>query len=208
MTANSRPEIPEPVYTLTDFDLDDPAKARKGDTLNGRKVGEVKSGPKWVHIFDEDGRSIIRVPRDGITRLVVQRPVETEESQEARRLAYRTESILRAIPASRKRLEDYGLEVATRCSNGGRGPDWSLYTNLFQAQAEAQLWDVVAHLIESREATPIEAHDMVIERCKKDLLEGHSIRGISRSTNQISNLMDEVSNEAKVDFIRKSHLYF
>lgn len=210
----------EPDTTWEEYSETIPARqVRKGDVLTtGGTVADLTVGHKFVTARIADGRQLFRVPLDEEVRVYRRR--ETEASRERQRIYDKNRSLERTLEA------DFTADVAAAIAkiNEHYEKDWTVgYQQigaLMEAQAERALWRRYAALVENahsadarddwalKGADHATLMDAYIEELKEQLTEGYSNLGIGRSSNQLSNLMEDVERAATVQFIRNRRWYW
>jgi len=219
-TTASRYEIPAKV-TVSEAHTVEIRNVKRGDVMNGATVGDVRTGPKYVRVFDADGKQIASAATDQETLTVVVRDRETPESVEARRRAINNEAIEDRVAEETAK----GPQPRTLAALAGMTEEVTngYHVNhvgvggLMTAQAKDTLWARFISMVDynfSDEAaarddfTPVD-HVGVLERFRStvaDLLLGsHDLTGgLSRSTSMVANLMNDAEREAYAEFYRRT----
>jgi len=183
-----------------------------GDVISdGTVVHRSKNGTKWTELFDANEKRICRILSD--TDVTVTRKHETEASREARLRWMLADRILdkyernpmgeldNAVKHLDKRVADYG------------SVDYGDVGNLLTANARREVLGYFQHTCDARasqedyEGDIVDVHDEFIEGLKVLMSSAYRNRGISRSSNQLSNLMEDVLEEARADFIHRSYIW-
>ena len=195
-------------------------KITKDDVVKGRAAAVVKIGTKFAEVRDADGKMILRAPLRQTVAIL--RPTPTEEEvaaqkaeREAQQRAWREESISGWLDNADDR---YAGAVAkfSEAVAGGRAPQnyWDQYTDLARAQAEHRIAKEVQHAIarsaETSAFEPMDACDAYDEwRSEaRDELLSHGFSGESRSTNAISNVLEDVWYATVARHVSQDGRYF
>jgi hypothetical protein len=213
-----------PITTIIPIPIQD---VRVGDLAHHPKHGPIKvtriaHGPKWVILSDEHdgGRTIIR--RQIGELVTVTRTEDTEEEKEAQLRAHYNDMILRFVEHAESDWEAAQAEFAEKI-RGGFDPDHGysfIYSKLMYAHATHALKVELVQLYEGinrrRAENPDEQGGFVEadwvhvwgvyreDKIEKLIDYGH--RGNSRSTSQVSNILEDIQNEVIANAIRR-HRY-
>lgn len=181
-----------------------PASLRRDDELNGELVAKTKVGTKWVEIRDADSKLIQRVLRD--ETVTIRRRVETKESRDRDHRVDGNRMILRQLVSY-----DAGFKRAIEKLNEDLGryffADYSRLQDLMEEQAEYRVMrrfdQAVTYCSEQDEfeGDLVDVLDDFCDTLRSEVLAPYRNRGIGRSSNQLSNLQEDVDNEAKLNFI-------
>lgn len=202
-------DYPEPDTEWEDYEENIQAKlARKGDRLDdGSPVfGRISNGHKYTRIFGLDEQQLLRVELDTI--ITVTRRRETEESRER---TGRYDKIRRICRTLRDLDLDSDLESVLERLNGDAKQyhyaDYGVVGMLISAQAERRVWAQFqqaaewASKAEAATGDPVDFLDEYLDDLRNQLCAPHNHRSISRSTNVLSNLMDDAQLEQIAKFI-------
>lgn len=167
-------------------------------------VQEVKVGRKWVYIKAEkagrpDVAKTFEFELD--TQVSVERSFETEESQTAR-TAERVESWYQSIIDSFEPEAPAVLAKLTDEAGKGYAPSSFTMTALIQAQAtDLVMGRYIAFVAQGKEhgKTVTETRELFKASCMERIVRFAS-SGTSRSTSQMSNLMEDAEAEALARF--------
>lgn len=207
-------EIPEPVYAAVEVPL---TEVRRLDNIireNGQLVAvkNITGGPKYVTLWDENEKVIVRQPHTH--RVVVKR--ETPESRRARSNAEIEQWTHDAIV---KHIESFTPNARTKAALAKieetveKGWFFSSFNldELIIARAEDEVFDRFIHVArEALKENPDVNLSELLENYKKSLTNDLVTwsDGVSRSTSQGSNLLEDARRGAISKFIRgSSRLY-
>lgn len=193
---------------------------RKGDIIDRQGVeysaDTIKSGPKWTEVRTDEGQLVWRSPNE--TDVLISRIEPTEEERETQRHEMRNQSIYDFV---KDHDEDWAHAQSKFAKEIEGGYDVSrygfVYSALIHAQAEHAIKsDIIARqnglqrkLNEdegdaARQVDWVEAFDSWRDWAMENVLD--SIRGDSRSTSQIHNILDDVQIEMTLKIARRGRL--
>lgn len=186
---------------------------RRGDVLDGKKVKDNKTGPKWSDISDTSGKRIMRVYAG--TTLSVTRKRETDVSREVSRRADKNRAIAREL-VNFDPLESMNVaarEIAKNISDYQQTSYWqigNLLTSQAKAKVELRFRATVEYFAEKEDfdGDLVDVLDDFVADLKEGMLVSHRHRSISRSTNQLSNLIEDCEREAEAEFIHQAERYW
>ena len=195
-------------------------KISKDDVVKGRTAAVVKIGTKFAEVRDGEGKMILRAPLRQTVSIL--RPTPTDEEvaaqkaeRKAQQRAWREESISNWLDNADDRYAG-ALAKFSEAVAGGRAPHshWDAYTDLAKAQAEHKIAKEVEHKIarsaETSAFEPMDACDAYDEwraDARDDLL-SHGFNGESRSTNVISNALEDVWYATVARHVSQDGRYF
>ena len=192
--------IPAPVSEMKAIEIK-ASEAQVGDVYNKNtkthRLSSVKVGPKRATLLDEAGKEVGYLLVD--ETITVIRAFETPASVEAREAGKARAKILFNIASAQESFNSASAKLAESLAEGQVDP-W-LMTSVAEAGAELHIWKSVEFAIEhgasETDATAEVANDLLGE------LVGHRLRGESRSTSQMSNLLEDIAHSAQAKFIRR-----
>lgn len=208
LTDPKRYPEPETEYDAIDVDI----VARTillGDELRpAGKVTRVTRGNKYMTAFVENDVQILRVVLDDT--ITVTRHRETPESRER----YARWSLNRELVMDLAKDHRAGLTKAQSMLNDYLNEyhyvDYQRIGAIMEEQAEYGVWVRFAQAVEYCEKQDDFGGDLVTvfddycDELKKHLLNRYSHRAISRSSNVLSNLIDDVDREAMAIFLDRN----
>ncbi len=189
-------------------------KIRKDDTIDGALVSTVAVGNKWVQVREDDGKLILRCLKSD--SIQVDRAVETQQSVKAdlrsrtnRKLCRKLSGDLRESVSDAQALVNEHLDTYTHASYDRVG-------TLLVAQENYRVWmtfktavDCQSTLDESEYKDICAIYEAYVAELKASFFSGAGgIRALSKSSNQLSNLMDDIALAAKTKFIEDSRWMF
>jgi hypothetical protein len=195
-------------------------KITKDDVVKGRAAAVVKIGTKFAEARDADGKMILRAPLRQTVAIL--RPMPTEEevaAQEAEREAQQREWREESISGWLDNADDRYAGAVAKFSEavaGGLAPQnyWDQYTDLARAQAEHRIAKEIEHAIarsaERSAFDPMEAcdaYDAWRDQARGELVD-RGFSGESRSTNQFSNVLEDVYRAAVARHVSQDGRYF
>ncbi len=195
-------------------------KIGKDDVVKGRAAAVVKIGTKFAEVRDAEGKMILRAPLRQIVAIL--RPTPTEEEVaarkaelEAERRAWREESISSWLDNADDRYAAALAKFSEAVADGWAPQNyWDQYTDLAKAQAEHKIAKEVQHKIaraaETSAFEPMDACDAYDEwraDTREDLI-SRGFSGESRSTNLISNVLEDVYHAAVARHVSQDGRYF
>jgi hypothetical protein len=202
LNPDSYPE-PETEYELVEEEVT-ARLVHKGDTLNYREVAKVKNGTKWTDITDKDGDMIVRVPID--EKLFVTRKRETEASRARTTRAMNNRSMAKKLakwepsaPAAFSKMSEH--------MDKGWMVDYSPLATFMEAQAEDQVmrrFKQAAEFLNKKDdfdGDLVAAHEAFCDDLRADFMKSYNHTAISRSSNQMANLLQDVQREAQAKFL-------
>lgn len=196
---------PEPVYTAEALTTE-LRNVRIGDERDGRKVRNIKSGPKNTELFDTDGKRIEYARHE--TMVQITRYSETEESSVAGRRARRNRFLQQEL-ATRTAGLDYAREKLAEQLDRDGYADYSRIQGLLSAQAELKLKHELVGIASAEKVVDlVHAEELLIDRLKDQLLQDFRHRAFSRSTSVVSNLMEDADREMAAKFIDRTRYGF
>lgn len=185
---------------------------RKGDIIDREGVESnadaIKSGPKWTEVRDADGKLILRIPNE--TDVLISRVESTEEEREAQRRARRNESIVNWLDDYQLAWDAAQAKFSEEIKGGYEVDRYNFaYSRLAHAQAEHSIKSAIIaakHGMQKQADQKhrdtgepkhvvdwVEAFEVWRDRALEDLID--RFRGDSRSTSQISNVLEDIQHE-------------
>lgn len=162
-----------------------------------RTVGTVKVGTKRVTVLDENGKEMAYLLKGETVR--VGRQVETPESVAAREAGKARAEIYYYIQAAEENYALVTKQLQIKLSEGYVDPRHM--TNVAEAGAELKIWSTVAKYIENG-ADELAAVQEEADSLLSDLLR-FRLRGESRSTSQMHNLLEDIEVSAAAKFCKR-----
>lgn len=194
-----------------DYDETIPARnARMGDRFAGGSAvfSKVANGHKYTTIFGSVGQQLFRGPLDD--EIIVTRRRETKASRERTVRADKNRRVVREYNTAVKTLGDElskALRMLVEEVEQFHYVDYWKIGNLMAEQAERRLWVEFIQSIEYSSTRdeynePVDFLDEFLGELKERMWKRHDFtRSISRSTNALSNLLDDVMREQTAKFI-------
>ena len=204
--------VMEPVTEAVNVKVE---SVRKGETVISLgehfEVGEVKHGNKYVTILSTEGKTLFRLEPGSS----VWAERETSWSRQARDEAIHVNRVnerLRQAAAEYKHNERTKAVHAklTEAAYEGYVADSFRMADLIQAQAKDEVFGRLYTTLNSvLEKDPNRNLVEWLEEYKKQLLREFTVhfRGLSKSTSQVSNLMDDARNEVIVKLLDRDMLW-
>jgi hypothetical protein len=189
-------------------------KVSINDTLDANRVATVRrvsTGPKFATAFDTEGKQLFRLPKDEMVRVV--RSYATQESRDRDRRATKNREVCKLFSKSKEKLpavmKKLNADVKAYAFNG---VDYQNIGSLLQAAAHDRV------LCDFQRAMEYMASEEGMEKlgitCAADAWDNWAAtiierftkvygidRAISRSTNQVSNLMEDCERVAYLTFL-------
>lgn len=186
---------------------------RRGDNVQGwPAIGEIIHGHKYLTIKDSSGKQILReLATAEFLNSEVQVRVrrQTPASRAADRRYDGNISILRELRLYEQNYVGAKERFHARWEEWG-ALNYDFVGSLLNSEAKYKLWAAFAANIEyelEQGKDHVQAMTDFVAMLKDRILKGYLVKGISRSSNQLSNLMEDVSNEAMIEFIQESRWY-
>lgn len=185
-----------------------------GDLRGGRKVANIKTGPKNTELFDENGKRIDYFPN--ATGILIERRVADQEVSDARYRAGRHNRILGMLENRREPVLKAQAALAEQVAELGFVDHWKLDA-FIAAQGECRVWEGFAGVVENLanregekafEGDLVDAMTQYAEYLQEQVMSSYKHRALSRSTGVVSNLLDDVDMEATVKFIEQTSRWF
>lgn len=205
-------------YTLTDAVYETVRESKrvtrlsKGDATNVGTVHRVTRGHKFVTVFREvDGKEIQmwRVPLDDETEVLVSRRRQTQESRDADRRVLHNQAIETYLARFKNEL------AADKTNFQSNWDKWGemRYDNLesmISAEQRYRLWldyanDAEYHIEQGLDH--VGAMELFVAQLKDILLSTHAHRGAHKSSNMLSNLMDDMRFKVIHEFIDQARWF-
>jgi hypothetical protein len=195
-------------------------KITKDDVVKGRAAAVVKIGTKFAEVRAADGKMILRAPLRQIVAIL--RPTPTDEevaaqkaAREAEQREWREEAISSWLANTDARYADALIKFDDAVRHGWAPQAyWDAYTDLARAQAEHKIAKEVEHVIarsaETSAFDPMDAcdaYDAWREQARRELVD-RGFSGESRSTNQFSNVLEDVYHAAVARHVSQDGRYF
>lgn len=209
LTEDFYPDV-EPEYEYREVETMI-ASVNRNDIVGSSTVASSKTGTKWTELFTASGVKICR--RLNTDPVTVSRRFETEESLKARERAQWNQGIARNLKDHVHQTEfdimastTAKLEECLEVTKMGYMLDYQKIGSLMETQATAK---VHANFVQAmvHEASKDDDRDLAtlleeyLVHLKDQLANKYSQRAISRSSNMVSNLMEDVDNSAIAHFI-------
>lgn len=183
-----------------------------GMEVSGRKVATKKAGTKWIVFRDADDNLIKRVELDSMVTVKRRKLTEASARAEHRHEANMTlvRELEKGIPQD---LEDAVRKLSKTVIDKGYLPSYTDIGDILEAASRRKVlaqWFQAVEFQASPECKDRHDGDLldfhrayVAELTKASVMYAHQHRAISRSTNMVSNLMDDCDMEATVQFINR-----
>lgn len=176
---------------------------RRNDRIDGAKVSKITAGTKWVDVRDAADKRIIRVELGEL--VTVSRRYQTQASAKylsradqnvrlAKILAEDVDEVTEVLERMKRKLDDWGYI------------DYGPICDLIETQARVRVMKSFTQAVEylakndDWEGDLVDALDEFRAELVKNLSSRHRNRALSRSSNMISNLMEDAEREAEAKF--------
>jgi hypothetical protein len=188
-------------------------EVRKEDQLLNNASLEVKArktGTKWTELFDFEGGKIMRVLND--TTVTVLRKQETKGSAVAYELWWRETKLAKRFTTDPRDVFMAEVQKFNEHIANDYQLDYTRYGAIMEAQEkytlERRIRQSLEHQYTEEGKTLVEAWNAFVEHIRLSLTEGYGgTWGISRSSNQVSNLIEDVQRQVLVEFCREAKWY-
>lgn len=167
------------------------------DILPKGTVAKVANGTKRTTAWNADGKEIGYFFLDDSVEVTRVRP--TDESTEAIRAAKKRQDVLMSARAAQEAF-NFARTKLNDLLDKGRIDNWTM-TNLAEAEADLYIWTGVVDRIVNG-SDPIDAAQRIADSFVRDFM-GYRLRGESRSTSQMNNLLEDIANAKRAAFARK-----
>lgn len=173
---------------------------------NLRIANAIKRGPKWIEVRDADAKLIVRAERG--TTVTVGRKFETRESIEAKKEARATELLEGCIRDREVEMRKAQAKLNARLDQYGQ-VDYSEIGNLMTAQADNKVWARFEAVVEGAKSdshplhgeTLVGIYNRMVQQFREDAFPSYGGNAMSRSTNVLSNLMEDLDRDAIARFV-------
>jgi hypothetical protein len=198
---------------------------KKGDiltTASGKvTVVKVDRKVKWAMVEVEESDRLMRLEQDEVWTVL--RPEPTEAEKAAEEAAFAAMRLARQIESIENAIEDAPWDVLKAkeklIANLDYRPDYhdSAYASYIAAQIEEALWAKVAQVFKNRERinerlvadgdthmvieTLVDARNRVKDELERELIDKVSY-GVSRSSNQLSNVVADITAATEAKWLR------
>lgn len=176
------------------------SQLRKGDDYEGSPITSIKVGSKWVTIATEATPKHL-VPLD--ETVAVQREQPTEAAREADHAHYKETTAERAVDRAFARFQAATDRFNEKLTKYGR-VDYMDVSEVVETQARKEIAERIKLTAERDGLSYAEATAVVRESYRSNLSDYVIRTGIHRSTNVISNAMEDAKSEAILNFVGDS----
>lgn len=172
----------------------------EGYLYESSPVVSVKTGSKWVTIDTEDKKGI-KLPIGEQTAIV--REKETPESKELNHKHFEERVAVNNRKWAHQEYVKSSESIAERAGTA-QTLQWSEVRNLLKGNAKIEIWNQVDAIAKHEGISISEAAEKQREYYKENFYKYDVLgsTGSSRSTDQVSNLMDDFRAEAIIEFVR------
>lgn len=193
-------------------------EVRVGDYVRGTRVEKIIRGHKYITLQDEHERTILRGEILADEEHGVGRRTQTKESRDAQRRWLRNMNLVRAL-ANWKSDRAAARQALKERLDGEYSITYGDYDSILLAEARAEVWagyaavvDFMHNLTDTEHelygGDHFDAYESYCESLKDRFFNQYSNGALSRSSNQMSNLIEDVVREERMKFIARGETYY